>query len=570
MKALNIFLISIFFILEITLAKTNNFNVKKNEIIQKNDDYYIVIVNNTLSTSMLKKRNEELFELEDNNIQFELLIADEINNLIIENKDTYKNITEFEEIGNKTLTFEKRDKNTKYVRNYGESKHIYPIGSFKKKTIFLAFLSSKLVKMVNSLPYVLKCNYDMKFKPAAYYNENEILGETKWDNITVRNNATLHLSLISQGKFDPNLVNQYDTNYYYPSSAGKGIDIYIMDMSLNVKNQDEFPKTDERIVENKFNIIKGQAVYGDYKPEYDNFLKNPLYKSHGVNVAIMAGGLTFGVANKANIRAIHLDDYAVSNLISSLLNLMNDPLFKPNKSVFNMSFGAYNSINYLTDDSTQLFQEIVDYLSNEGSIFISSAGNDSKNVHTVNNGVEEYMLPCCLNSVTCVGGINNNNLNDITLEKEFTIESRSNYGECIDIYAPYRAISTYKTTDGEIKENKIIEGTSFGAPLVSGVVATILSEYPDEKFTSDSMLKYLREIGEKNCIKGIEKDDPSNVFINNGKHIVYSKDSIYNGCGIHAGNKGCPNNQCCSIDGKCSDKNSNVCKINNGCQLNCN
>ncbi|ORX83268.1 subtilisin-like protein [Anaeromyces robustus] len=558
MKALNIFLISIFFILEITLAKTNNFNVKKNEIIQKNDDYYIVIVNNTLSTSMLKKRNEELFELEDDNIQFELLISNEINNLIMENKDTYKNITEFEEINNKTLTFEKRD-DVEYVRDYGDSNLVYPLGSFKEKTILLAFLSSKLVKMVNSLSYVIDCDVDTKFEPAAYYNKNEILEETKWDNVIVRNDAKFHLSLISQGKFDPNLVSQYDTNFYYPSSAGKDIDIYILDISLNLKNQDEFPETNERIVENKFNIIRSQAVYGDYKPEYDDIIIRPQDKSHGATVAMAAGGITVGAANKANIRGIHLDNYAASNLLTALLNLMNDPLFKPNKSVFNMSFGGYIPINYRTKPSVQLFQEIVNYLSNEGSIFVAAALNDGTPVHKIENGKEEFMLPCYLDNIICVGGITSQYENNTTIEKEYTIDKNSNYGEGVDIYAPFHVKLAYEDVDGNRYEEEIYGGTSYATPLVSGVVATILSENPDEKFTTESMLQHLRDMGEKNCIKGMEKDDPSNVFLNNGKRVVYSKDNIYNGCGIHAGNKGCPSNQCCSIDGKCSKKNSDVC-----------
>ncbi|ORX83269.1 hypothetical protein BCR32DRAFT_308435 [Anaeromyces robustus] len=347
-----------------------------------------------------------------------------------------------------------------YVRDYGDSNLDYPIGSFKEKTILLAFLSSKLVKVVKSLSYVIDCDVDMKFEPAAYYNKNEILEETKWDNVIVRNDAKFHLSLIFQGKFDPNLVSQYDTNFYYPSSAGKDIDIYILDESLNIENQDEFPKTNERIVENKFNIIRSRAVYGGYNPEY-----GIPKKSHGATVAMVAGGLTTGVANKANIHGIHLDDYATSNLFSVLLNLINDPLFKPNKSVFNMSFGGYNPINYRTKPSVQLFQEIVNYLSNEGSIFVAAAGNDK---------------------------------------------------------TPEKNQDEFQNTNERIVENKfsIIKGQA---------------------------------------VYGIEKDDPSNVFLNNGKRVVYSKDNIYNRCGIHAGNKGCPSNQCCSIDGKYNNKNRDIC-----------
>eukprot|EP00833_Pecoramyces_ruminatium_P013838 jgi/Orpsp1_1/1187870/evm.model.d7180000060818.1 len=76
---------------------------------------------------------------------------------------------------------------------------------------------------------------------------NEILNETQWSGVGVRENADIHLSLLSQRKFDGNSTTTYDKNYYYPSSAGKDIDIFIIDSGFNFRHP-EFANKDERTV----------------------------------------------------------------------------------------------------------------------------------------------------------------------------------------------------------------------------------------------------------------------------------------------------------------------------------
>ncbi|KAL6605525.1 hypothetical protein U3516DRAFT_757489 [Neocallimastix sp. 'constans'] len=57
--------------------------------------------------------------------------------------------------------------------------------------------------------------------------KTNIIKETKWKEVSIQENK-FDFSL-SNNKYFLNSSHPYDNNYYYPSSAGKGIDIYIID-----------------------------------------------------------------------------------------------------------------------------------------------------------------------------------------------------------------------------------------------------------------------------------------------------------------------------------------------------
>jgi len=70
-----------------------------------------------------------------------------------------------------------------------------------------------------------------------------------------------------------------------------------------------------------------------------------------------------------------------------------------------------------------------------------------------------------------------------------------------------------------------------------------MSEHPEIEFTKDSMLKYLLKDAPR-----FSYNDIDSYIVNNGKHIVYSSDDTYIGCGISAGNRPC--NKWCSLNSK--------------------
>jgi len=82
------------------------------------------------------------------------------------------------------------------------------------------------------------------------------------------------------------------------------------------------------------------------------------------------------------------------------------------------------------------------------------------------------------------------------------------------------------------------------------------------------MRKFLIKIGQKNILIGPKNSILNNLFINNGKHIVYSENNVYKGCGINSWNQICGENKCCTLNGQCVQSNYYVCLTRQGCQKN--
>ncbi|OUM64766.1 carbohydrate-binding module family 18 protein [Piromyces sp. E2] len=95
-----------------------------------------------------------------------------------------------------------------------------------------------------------------------------------------------------------------------------------------------------------------------------------------------------------------------------------------------------------------------------------------------------------------------------------------------------------------------------------------MSDNSNRVFTRDTILRYLLNNGFPFEVDGVTKK-----VVNNGKHIVYSSDGKYKGCGISAGNTSCSSNsipissvkdRCGPEYGKCANKNA-CCSDNGYC-----
>ncbi|OUM61948.1 carbohydrate-binding module family 18 protein, partial [Piromyces sp. E2] len=504
-----------------------------------------------------EKKDKEEKEKENKNDDIVDDVIKQIHNLISNNKDTYKNPEKLEELLHNKKELRRRNVDS----TLDKSNYANVISSSKNHTVITVFLSPILLKEVEALPNILSCIPNRKLKYSSYhYNKKDILQESKWKKVTVRENADRHLSLISQGKYNEKLIDQYDTNYYYPSSSGKDIDIILIDSGFNFEHP-EFANKNERTIKCVKQIVNGEAV-NPKSNEYCGTLEEDA-KYHGESVADVAAGLIHGIANKANVNAIAVEKMDLKNLLGAI-DYAKNHLIKPHQTVINIPVMDYFPVD---DASTEYIDSLMDEITEKGGIIVNGSGNDGVNMNINNKTNDTIVLPCTSKNVICVGGIDNAGddrkakvMNSINYKKA----QWSNFGKDINFYAPGSVHVEYYDKNNQTVDT-IQEGTSFSASIVTGIIASIMSEHSEIEFTSEKMMDYLTKIGSKNIISEIPEDQP-NIFINNGKHVVYSKNNKYNGCGIQAGNKKCGHDKCCSSDGQCRH-DIESCKTSNGCQI---
>jgi len=534
--------------IEENIKNDKSFDYDKS-IYDKNDKYYLVYVNNTYTDGLTKRQEPN---------QFVNSIVQEINNLIIDNKKTFKNPDKLEALVEDFHPLRKRNQNSENT----ESNLVFEIASVNDISVLLSYISYGIKDMVKSIPGVrnvepdrklnLQIPYDVidldpKEKVKRYYEDDEdeyysdvkpddnnvdieaIKKETGWDGVEIRNRTDLHLSLISQDKFNLYSFEQYDNNYYYPKSAGEGIDVYVLDGDFNF-NHPEYENADDREVK-----ILGIFRNGTLTQADDYALPtNP----HGEIIADAIGGLKHGVAPKANIygMAIEFDlveddvtSISKASFIKTLEYIRKNIKMKPHKSVMNISLGQY----FLEDEDAEtikFMEENFKKLDEMGIVVVVASGNDKNAVRTEFEGKKYINYPCASKNVICVGGIDNygyftNSRLTLRMAKKMKymepdnyIRARfSNYGDEVDILAPGFVHLEFVGPEDEMKDSIFI-GTSFSSPIVAGVAASIMAEHPEIKFNSSSMNAYLTDLAVKDII---EDAKGPNVFINNGKKTQY-------------------------------------------------
>ncbi|MCK8521485.1 S8 family serine peptidase [Aquimarina sp. D1M17] len=208
--------------------------------------------------------------------------------------------------------------------------------------------------------------------------------------------------------------------------------------------------------------ILGNELYGNNDTEGDLELE-----SHGTNVVgIIAAnrkndiGIN-GVTNLVKIMVIRTtprgDEYD-KDVANGIIYAVDN-----GAKVINMSFGKEFSLNH------KLVHEAIKYAEKNDVLLISSAGNESKNIDEIDYYPNDYDLRTkneIANNFISVGAS--------TFSPKHLVAYFSNYGKMnVDIFAP--GYNIYTTAPKDTYETN--GGTSFSAPIVSGIAALIKSYY---------------------------------------------------------------------------------------------
>jgi len=219
--------------------------------------------------------------------------------------------------------------------------------------------------------------------------------------------------------------------YTYRSAAG--VTAYVLDTGVRIGHKD----------------FGGRASHG--RDFIDNDATAQDCNGHGTHVAGTIGGRTYGVAKDVKIVGVRVLDCRGSGSYSAIIagvDWVTRNAVKP--AVANMSIGgpASSALNSAVAKSIAA-----------GITYAVAAGNENRNACASS--------PASAPNAITVGATDSSD----------TRASFSNYGSCLDVFAPgVKITSTGASSD---TATTMMSGTSMASPHVAGAAALVASAHPD-------------------------------------------------------------------------------------------
>ncbi len=254
----------------------------------------------------------------------------------------------------------------------------------------------------------------------AYIEENGVVSTS-----TSQTGATWGIDRIDQTSLPLNSTYNYDPD-------GTGVHAYIIDTGMRLTHSQFSGR-----VGNGYDAITSGGNASDCH-------------GHGTHVAGTVGGTTWGVAKKVTLHPVRVLDCAGSGTDAQViagLDWVTANHVKP--AVANMSLGG---------DATQALDDAVERMIAAGVVTAVAAGND--NLSACN-----YSPARAPNALT-VGSTTSSDARS----------SFSNYGTCLDIFAPGSSITSASSSSDTGSTS--MSGTSMASPHVAGAAALYLQQNP--------------------------------------------------------------------------------------------
>ena len=238
-------------------------------------------------------------------------------------------------------------------------------------------------------------------------------------------------------------LDQHDNvldNRYNPAGTGAGVEVYVFDTGVRYSHEE----------------FAGRAAYSGYDAidkltgsQQEGFDCN----GHGTHCSATIGGTKYGVAKEVKLLGVRVLDCqgtgAVSGIVEAMDYVLGERTELSPRAVFSMSLGVMDSVSLNTAS---------DRAARQGVLVVAAAGNQAGDACRSSPGNAQ--------SSVSVGATD---MNDV-------VESFSNIGECMDVFAPGQMI---KSADFVCDDCVAVKsGTSMAAPHVTGYVAILLELHP--------------------------------------------------------------------------------------------
>lgn len=217
------------------------------------------------------------------------------------------------------------------------------------------------------------------------------------------------------------------------SHTGAGVSVYVVDSGIRPTHED----------------FGGRAsIAFDALTDGQNGMD---CTGHGTHVAGTIGSSTYGVAKNANLYGVRVLPCSGPGLVSRMIAGINwVTSYHNSPAVMNISITVTNI--------SQSLNNAIENAVNSGITVVTSAGNYGADACNYS--------PAATPSAIVVGAIGDN---DVRMPY-------SNYGSCVDIFAPGNAIRSLSHQNDS--GTRVMSGTSMAAPMVTGAAALFLEANP--------------------------------------------------------------------------------------------